>query len=711
MVGLEARVDSPRGGMPSLTRAATGVARWLGLTAAPPEWLPPDMMVEWRLVAARWLGVLVVLAALPVLSVSASTRLEMCAVLGAAALYNLVVRSLLRRRPELLRRGYATTAADSVLTIAALLLLGGFDSPYYPLLISVTVGAAVRHGGRVALVAALLYIGTDVAVALLFDPPLDGELVLRSGFLALPAFLAGYLRHEARAAAERARSSEHLAAAALRESEQRYRAVVEQSADPIVIVQGTTCVFVSHAFLELVGVPDASRVVGEAIERFIHADDRGLVRDRELRRQGGGLAPPVYEFRIVRADGTPVPIETSTTVISHDGAPAVLAILRDLRSRKEAERQRDALERAEKLRALGQMASGVAHDLNQSLGLVAGYSELARLALSDDPPDLARARDMLGVVGQAAMDGGETVRDLLVFARPTLEGPTAPVRLDLLLWDVMRLTAPRWRDAAQAEGRPIRIDVDAAEDAVVDGQATALRQAVTNLVLNAVDAMSDGGTIRLAAHRRGDVVELVVSDTGAGMPPDVQARVFEPFFTTKEERGTGLGLAQVHGIATAHGGAVAVESSVGRGTTFRLTFPAAAPAEAPTRGEVGEGRDAARGQRVLIVDDEPRLGQMASLMLEADRHDVVTATSAEEALARLAEGDFDVLVSDLGLGAGMNGWELCAQARERWPGLRIVLATGWGAGIDPEAAAERGVSAVLAKPYRASDLRQALIAS
>jgi PAS domain S-box-containing protein len=711
MVGMEARVGARHGDDRSLARAAAGLARWLGLTAAPPEWLPPDLMVEWRLVAARWLGVLVVLAALPALSISTSTRLELIAVLGAAALYNLVVRSLLRRRPELLRRGYATTAADSVLTIAALLLLGGFDSPYYPLLISVTVGAAVRHGGRVALVAAALYIGTDVVVALAFDPPLDGELVLRSGFLALPAFLAGYLRHEARAAAERARSSEHLTAAALRESEQRYRAVVEQSADPIVIVQGTACVFVSHAFVELVGVPDASQVIGEAVERFIHADDRGLVRDRELRRQGGGSAPPVYEFRLIRADGTSVPVETSATIISHDGAPAVLAILRDLRSRKEAERQREAFERAEKLRALGQMASGVAHDLNQSLGLVAGYSELARLALSGGSPDLARAREMLGVVGQAAVDGGETVRDLLVFARPTLEGPTAPVRLDLLLWDVMRLTAPRWRDAAQAEGRPIRIDVDAAEDAIVDGLATALRQAVTNLVLNAVDAMPDGGTIRLAAHRRGEVVEMVVADTGAGMPPEVEARVFEPFFTTKEERGTGLGLAQVHGIATAHRAAVAVESQVGRGTTFRLTFPAAAPAEAPTHGEGAGSRGPARGQRVLIVDDEPRLSQMASLMLEGEGHAVVTATSAEEALGRLGEDAYDVLVSDLGLGAGMNGWELCAQARKRWPGLRIVLATGWGAGIDADAAAERGVSAVLAKPYRANDLRRALIAS
>jgi CheY-like chemotaxis protein len=230
-------------------------------------------------------------------------------------------------------------------------------------------------------------------------------------------------------------------------------------------------------------------------------------------------------------------------------------------------------------------------------------------------------------------------------------------------------------------------------------------------VLNAVDAMPDGGTIRLAAHRRGEVVEMVVADTGAGMPPEVEARVFEPFFTTKEERGTGLGLAQVHGIATAHRAAVAVESQVGRGTTFRLTFPAAAPAEAPTHGEGAGSRGPARGQRVLIVDDEPRLSQMASLMLEGEGHAVVTATSAEEALGRLGEDAYDVLVSDLGLGAGMNGWELCAQARKRWPGLRIVLATGWGAGIDADAAAERGVSAVLAKPYRANDLRRALIAS
>jgi CheY-like chemotaxis protein len=269
---------------------------------------------------------------------------------------------------------------------------------------------------------------------------------------------------------------------------------------------------------------------------------------------------------------------------------------------------------------------------------------------------------------------------------------------------VARFTAPKWADLAQAEGRPIRLTVEAEPDLWVRGWSDALLEALVNLVLNAVDALPTGGSIRLDARRSGDRVLIEVADSGIGMPPDVQARMFEPFFTTKGEHGTGLGLAMVFGIVERHGGQIAVTSREDAGTTFRLSLP------------VGEGARVRRGApshptpacrlRILAVDDEPGLNQLLRAMLTRDGHDVRTTDSAEMAVAALEECDYDLVISDLSLGEGMNGWDLAAIVCRRWPQTRFALVSGWGSTIAEEEASARGVDAVLAKPYRLDELRK-----
>jgi CheY-like chemotaxis protein len=306
---------------------------------------------------------------------------------------------------------------------------------------------------------------------------------------------------------------------------------------------------------------------------------------------------------------------------------------------------------------------------------------------------------------QAAMDGGETVRRLLAFARPQQRRESARVDIGDLLREVEKLTAPRWRDAAQARGRPIGLRTEAEDGAVVLGDPSSLREALTNLVFNAIDAMPDGGDIRLAARRRDQRVEIQVADSGVGMSDAVKARIFDPFFTTKGERGSGLGLSMVFGIVRRHGGDIVVESAQGRGTTFRVSLPAGGEprADAPV---VAERAIVAR--RILVVDDELRLATMAAKLLSLDGHATVVATSGEEALDHLARESIDLVLTDLGLGEGMNGWDVADRVRHRWPGLPVILLTGWGADIDEAEARARGVAMVLAKPYRPSDLRRAL---
>jgi PAS domain S-box-containing protein len=381
----------------------------------------------------------------------------------------------------------------------------------------------------------------------------------------------------------------------------------------------------------------------------------------------------------------------------------------DITATKQADQQREAMAQSEKLRALGQMATGIAHDLNQSLMLVASYSDLARQALVQDPPNRGELEDLLTTTTQAALDGGETVKRLLLFTRAAPERDSKRVDLSSVVHEAAQLTAPRWRDAAQAERRPISLHVEAHGHPTILGSAARLRELLTNLIFNAVDALPTGGTIRLRVVAEGGQGIIEVVDSGLGMSAEVQARVFEPFFTTKGESGTGLGLAMVFGIVEQHGGQITVRSALGDGTTFRITLPlvdASVAAEPAPKSAVRLATP--RPLRVLAVDDEPMMTKAVVRMLKPSGHLVSVAASGEEALQKLAEQTFDVVVSDMGMGAGMDGWELADQVRSRWPNVRFLLATGWGAAMDPGEARTRGVEAVLSKPYHPVDLLQAL---
>jgi PAS domain S-box-containing protein len=381
----------------------------------------------------------------------------------------------------------------------------------------------------------------------------------------------------------------------------------------------------------------------------------------------------------------------------------------DITEAKQAQQHREAMAQSEKLRALGQMASGIAHDLNQSLMLVACYSDLARQALVQDPPDLTELDDLLTTTTQAALDGGETVKRLLLFTRAAPQQDIQPVDLSSVVRETAQLTAPRWRDAAQAAGRPISLHIEATSQPTIQGSPAQLRELLTNLIFNAVDALPTGGTIRLRVAAEDGQGIIEVTDTGVGMSAEVQARVFEPFFTTKGESGTGLGLAMVFGIVEQHGGEIAVRSAPGDGTTFRISFPLATDEMAEAKPATAPARLVPpRPLRILTVDDEPMMTRAVMRMLKPAGHLVSVAASGEEALERLTEEPFDVVVSDMGMGNGMNGWELAEALRLRWPGVRFLLATGWGAAIDPGEAHAKGVEAVLSKPYHPAELLRAL---
>ena len=368
--------------------------------------------------------------------------------------------------------------------------------------------------------------------------------------------------------------------------------------------------------------------------------------------------------------------------------------LADLRAMQER------LVQVETLRAAGELAGGAAHHLNNLLTVVVGRVQLLRRTATDER--VARA---LEVVERAAKDGAEVVRRLQQFAG--MRRSTLPRGVDLpaIVADVLEMTRGRWQDAARAAGVEIVMEAVLAPVPPIAGDAAALRELLTNLVLNAADALPAGGRITIATAVDADVVTLSVTDTGVGMPDDVRRRAHEPFFTTKGVKATGLGLSVAYGIARRHGGELAIESAPGRGTTVLVRLPATAESAGAPPPPPRERRGPLR---VLLVDDEEEVRRALAEMLASEGHTVATAPDGAEAL-RLIDSDpgVELVVTDLVMPA-MTGWDLAVAVKARRPALPVGVITGWGDLPESPAGRHGSVDFVLPKPVTLQALHDAI---
>ena len=360
----------------------------------------------------------------------------------------------------------------------------------------------------------------------------------------------------------------------------------------------------------------------------------------------------------------------------------------------------DQLVRTEKLRALGEMASGIAHDFNNLLASILGRAQL--LLQRVQSPQL---RQWLQVIEQASLDGAQTVRRLQEFTRIRRDIPFVRVDLNDVIRGALEITQSRWRDEAQS--RSVVIEVCPVLGALppIAGDAAELREAFTNLILNAIDAMPDGGvlTVTTAAGGDGEVVASI-ADSGVGIPEGVRERIFDPFFTTKGLQGTGLGLAMTYGILARHNARIEVDSAEGRGTTFRLTFRAAGDVDARTQSEpAAAARTAASSLRCLVVDDEVPVGAMLGDVLESGGHRAVVLTDGGEAIARFGAEAFDVVFTDLAM-PRVSGWQVARAIKEMAPAVPVFLVTGFGVELSAEERRAHGVDAVLVKPLKIQEI-------
>ncbi len=515
---------------------------------------------------------------------------------------------------------------------------------------------------------------------------------------------------------------------ALLRSEGRFRALIERAPDAVTVTRGERVLYANPAAVATLGYDDATQLVGCSVEQLLHPDELARVRLRTTKILEGEQLPPT-EYRFVRRDGSLVHAEVVSMLIEYDGAPAQLAMMRDVTERIQLQAR---LLQTDRLVSVGTLAAGVAHEINNPLAYlltnldVVRHRKLPEIARSferlaeqsGDPAVQAEAKalraklddalEMLDVAREGADRVRSIVRDLKTFSRAD-EDLAAPVDVRRVLEASIQMAWNELRHRARLVKRY-------ADVPTVDASESRLGQVFLNLLVNAAQALPVGHAgeheIRVETGRDGDGrVVVSVTDSGPGIPPHLLRRLFDPFFTTKPVGvGTGLGLSICKGIVTSLGGHIDVESEPGKGTTFRVVLPPSARersdavALAPRVPRVG------RRGRVLVIDDDVAIGLSLRVAL-ADEHDVIVTASGREALELLRQDDaFDVVLCDVMMPdmTGLEVHEALVAEGHAEVAERIVFVTGGAFAPRMGEFLDRLANARLEKPFELDALRELL---
>ncbi len=498
---------------------------------------------------------------------------------------------------------------------------------------------------------------------------------------------------------ERVRAEE-----SLRTSEERYRAVVDQSRDNIFLVDCQTLAIVeaNPALHGSLGY-DCGELIGLQLSDVVAHDEEDIRFRAEAVRRAGALYLGPRQYR--RKDGTLTDVEVSVNVISHGGRDLFCIVSRDITERSRLEEQ---LRQSQKMEAVGKLAGGVAHDFNNMLCVIDGHAEML-LAQMDE--DHAAWGDLLEI-SKAATRASELTRQLLAFSRKQV------VQVRELDPNQVIQGMEKLLRRLLGEDLELRIDLDPAVGTVMADPGQ-LEQIVMNLVVNARDAMPTGGTIRVRTRdvmdgaelfagagemRSGRWMELEVRDNGCGMDRETREHLFEPFFTTKRQ-GTGLGLATVYGVVQQTGGHIDVDSRVDEGTTFRIVLPCLEPEESVDEVSVDPSPDPAGSETVLVVEDEEQTRKLVVQILARAGYHVLEAGDAEQALSIPEDQlqEVDLLLTDVVM-PGVSGPQLARHLRQVYPRWKVLFMSGYAGEEATRHGLEGADAPLLPKPFKPVDL-------
>ena len=507
---------------------------------------------------------------------------------------------------------------------------------------------------------------------------------------------------------------------ALRQSDEQFRLVVEAAPYGILMVNPAGRITMVNPQCEVIFGFTQTELIGQSVDILLppaYRDAHGChllaFFANPVRKQMGGLR----DLPGLRKNGSQVPVEIGLTPVITPEGMFILATIVDISARKQAEdAQRvleDQLRQAQKMEAIGTLAGGIAHDFNNVLGAIVGYAEMIRAAVPRQPEIAADVSELLA----SAQRGRQLVERILTFSRHQ-SGEKRPIDLRQTVRSVQQLL--RATIPATVE---VRLSVPEAP-ARVSGDETAIHQVLMNLAMNSAQAMPSGGLLQIGlrnvyAHdsmvrthaglREGHYIVLSVQDTGSGIDPAHRARVFEPFFTTKPVgSGTGLGLAMVHAIMQDHQGVVILESEPDRGTEVRCFFPML-EVETIAGPTVRVGEQEGRGERILLIDDEPSLARVGARRLVALNYEVSEHTDARKALEyfRAHANELDLVVTDYTM-PFITGLDLARELIRIRADIPIILLTGFVDEMDEQRMRESGIRKVLRKPVTIEELGDAV---
>ncbi len=474
---------------------------------------------------------------------------------------------------------------------------------------------------------------------------------------------------------------------ALRESEESYRTAIEHCNDGVAIAREGINLFANQRYVEMFGYDGPEEVVGKPASLIAHPDDIKRMEDILLGRQRGESVPSRYELKGIRKDGEAIDIEISATRTVYRGEPVSLAYVRDITERKRMEKEREMLQeqvrQSQKLEAIGLLAGGVAHDFNNLLSVINGYSELLLAGCDRDDP----RRGDLEQIMQAGQRAASLTSQLLAFSRKQILQPSI-LNLNDVITDMGKMLR-------RMIGEDIEfVCVTRPGLGFVHADPGQIQQIIMNLVVNARDAMPQGGKLSIetanvdleehAVQRRalmspGSYIMLAISDNGIGMDEETQDRIFDPFFSTKERgKGTGLGLATVYGIVKQSLGFIWVYSERGKGTTFKIYLPRMQGEAAEPSDGVKEEPDLRGTETVLLAEDEPSVRALAGRILRERGYTVIEGANGEEALSAAQEfaGEIHVVLTDVVM-PEMSGKVLVSQIEASRPGIKSLFISGY----------------------------------
>jgi len=494
----------------------------------------------------------------------------------------------------------------------------------------------------------------------------------------------------------------------LKKSKDFLESVIENCKDGIVIYDEKGYILSVNTAMEKMSCFRKEKLIRRYISKLLPADRHIIEKLAEKMKELFEKGSTSFETVAKTKEGKKVYVEYNGSMIKDENGNYIagVSIVRDITERKKMEQQ---LISFEKLRSLGELAGGVAHDFNNELAAILGRAQLLRklFNLQEGKPERRKSyvdlKKGLEIIEKAALDGAETVRRIQEFSRKRDEQDDVKyfteVDVHAAINDALEYTKLRWKDEAESKGIWISVAKILLPVPFVLGSVAELREVLTNIINNALDAMPEGGKIKVTTIQENSSVAIKIEDTGIGIPEEIKERIFDPFFTTKGPQSTGLGMSVSYGIISRHRGTIKVDSTEGKGSTFTINLPVIGERKRKEKEEESKlVTDKLKKASVLIIDDEEPVRDLLCDILEEGGHEVEVACNGSEGVELFKRKDFDLVFTDLGM-PGMSGWQVAEEIKKIKRETPVALITGWKVDQESEMM-KNGVDLIVNKPFQ-----------